>query len=261
MMKNVKIGSEIEMEEMNLTDEIIKALEFKAKYDAKVAYVDGCACKRIRVADILDLIRSFQQRVSILEADNDEYKMKIAENELVSIDWHYEQIIDLQDENNRLSQKAIELEVETNNKKAEIERLTREYERIAYNKQEYLEWVDGFLRTHTVMKDRGEDYKMFDREWMCNTFWAKIESSLDYIIDLENQRRELQEQVDELKEENAQLSEMADYDKGHKEGYEHGEKTTAKEILILAEDYNCGEKDDIDNFMLALKERYGVEVE
>jgi hypothetical protein len=115
--------------------------------------------------------------------------------------------------------------------KAEIERLTREYERIAYNKQEYLEWVDGFLRTHTVMKDRGEDYKMFDREWMCNTFWAKIEGSLDYIIDLENQRNELQKQVDELKEENAQLSEMADYDKGHKEGYEHGAKTTAKEIL------------------------------
>lgn len=38
-------------------------------------------------------------------------------------------------------------------------------------------------------------------------------------------------------------------------------KGTVKEILILAEDYNCGEKDDIDNFMLALKERYGVEVE
>lgn len=130
-MKNVKIGSEIEMEEMNLTDEIIKALEFKAKYDAKIAYVDGCACKHIRVADILDIIRSFQQRVSILEADNDDYKMKIAENELVSIDWHYEQVIALQDENNRLSQKAIELEVETNNQKAEIERLKKQIEKMA----------------------------------------------------------------------------------------------------------------------------------
>lgn len=82
-----------------------------------------------------------------------------------------------------------------------------------------------------------------------------------YNSGLEYENAELQKQVDELKEQNAQLSEMADYDKGHKEGYEHGEKTTAKEILILAEDYNCGEKDDIDNFMLALKERYGVEVE
>lgn len=161
--------------------------------------------------------------------------------------------------------------------KAEIQRLTREYERITYNKQEYLEWVDGFLRTHTVMKDRGEDYKMFDREWMCNTFWAKIESSLDYIIDLENQRNELQKQVDELKEENAQLSEMADYDKGHKEGYEHGAKTTAKEILTDAKKWvkehykdtvtdSFGERPML--FMEAfgcllayLKDKHGVEVE
>ena len=92
------------MEEMNLTDEIIKALEFKAKFDAKVAYVDGCACKHIRVADILDLIRSLQQRVSILEADNDDYKMKIAENELVSIDWHYEQVLHLEEEIERLAE-------------------------------------------------------------------------------------------------------------------------------------------------------------
>ena len=39
------------------------------------------------------------------------------------------------------------------------------------------------------------------------------------------------------------------------------EEKMAKEILILAEDYNCGTESDIDNFMLTLKERYGVEVE
>lgn len=38
-------------------------------------------------------------------------------------------------------------------------------------------------------------------------------------------------------------------------------KDTAKEIFILAEDYNCGYESDIDNFMKELKERYGVEVE
>jgi hypothetical protein len=38
-------------------------------------------------------------------------------------------------------------------------------------------------------------------------------------------------------------------------------KHTAKEILILAEDYNCGYEYNMDDFMLALKERYGVEVE
>jgi hypothetical protein len=51
------------------------------------------------------------------------------------------------------------------------------------------------------MKDRGEDYKMFDRDWMCGVFWAKIEGSIEYIIDLENQRNKLQKQVDELKDE------------------------------------------------------------
>lgn len=81
--------------------------------------------------------------------------------------------------------------------KAEIERLTKEHERIAWSKQEYLEWVHGFLSTHTDMKDRGEKYEMFDRDWMCNVFWAKIKGSIDYIIDLENQRNELQKQVDE----------------------------------------------------------------
>ena len=38
-------------------------------------------------------------------------------------------------------------------------------------------------------------------------------------------------------------------------------KITAKEILILAEDYNYGYEPNMDNFMLALKERYGVDVE
>jgi hypothetical protein len=61
----------------------------------------------------------------------------------------------------------------------ENKRLSKEHERIAWSKQEYLEWVHVFLSTHTDMKDRGEKYEMFDREWMCNTFWAKIEGSLD----------------------------------------------------------------------------------
>ena len=84
---------------------------------------------------------------------------------------------------------------------SENERLTEEHERIAWSKQQYLDWVHGFLSTHTDMKDRGEDYKVFDRDWMCDVFWAKIEGSIEYIIDLENQRNKLQKQVDDLKDE------------------------------------------------------------
>ena len=73
---------------------------------------------------------------------------------------------------------------------------------------------------------------------------------------------ELQKQVDELKEENAQLYEMADYDKGHKEGYEHGAKTTAKEIISLLEDMDKrGMTVPFNMVLRQLKERYGVEVE
>lgn len=157
--------------------------------------------------------------------------------------------------------------------KAEIERLTEEHERIAWSKQQYLDWVHGFLSTHTDMKDRGEKCKMFDRDWMCGVFWEKIEGSLEYIIELENQRNELQKQVDELKEENAQLSEMADYDKGHKEGYEHGAKTTAKDILQEMtnlvrnnEDFGRGvfgwqTSDILTLIKIYAKEKRGVEVE
>lgn len=79
-----------------------------------------------------------------------------------------------------------------------VERLTEERERVAWTKQEYLDWVHGLLSTHTEMKDRGEDCKMFDRDWLCGILWAKIESAIEYIIDLENQRNELEKQVDEL---------------------------------------------------------------
>lgn len=62
--------------------------------------------------------------------------------------------------------------------KAEIERLTEEKERVAWQKQEYLDWVHGLLSTHTEMKDRGEDYKMFDLDWLCDMLWLKSSRSM-----------------------------------------------------------------------------------
>jgi regulator of replication initiation timing len=130
---------------------------------------------------------------------------------------------------------------------AEIERLTKEHERIAWSKKEYMDWVHGFLSTHTDMKDRGEKFEAFDRDWMCNVFWEKIVGALDYIIDLENQRNELQKQVDELKAKNEHLDSentrlICEMDKMLDDGwdimdeeadgwYKKGSKDTANEIL------------------------------
>lgn len=163
--------------------------------------------------------------------------------------------------------------------KAEIELLTEEHERIAWSKQQYLDWVHGFLTTHTDMKNRGEDYKMFDRDWMCGVFWAKIEGSIEYIIDLENQRNELQKQVDELKAK--QVIECHGMLKGC-DIVKQAVNATAKEIFdelyhknyeidIEVEDYELHEKaieivskamlKALNERMKAVAERYGVEVE
>ena len=154
--------------------------------------------------------------------------------------------------------------------KAEIERLTEEHERIAWSKQQYLDWVHGFLSTHTDMKDRGEDYKMFDRDWMCGVFWAKIEGSIEYIIDLENQRNELQKQVDELTDKNTELK--GDYVKGYEagvdEGWDNAVKDTAKEIIEELDLFFKGttfrqgyEFKKIEEKLKEMAKRNGVEVE
>lgn len=84
-------------------------------------------------------------------------------------------------------------------------------------------------------------------------------SRIDYCIHIESQNRELQKQVDELNKKliarESVFNNLVIVEK------DKSVKATAKEIFILAEDYNCGYETDMDNFMKELKERYGVEVE
>lgn len=226
------------------------------------------------------IIFGLKAEVERLQGEIAEHERQLADGELVSKEWHDEQVL--------------HAENEIAEQKAEIERLKKEHERIAWSKQEYLDWVHGFLSTHTDMKDRGEDYKMFDREWMCGVFWAKIEGSIEYIIDLENQRNELQKQVDELNERYLEESkERCEFEQKYKKiqhahniglgaqrshwekKVEQAVKDTAKEILeqvrFLIEERNCVggydlEDETIDGTIFVevlneLKERYGVEVE
>lgn len=161
----------------------------------------------------------------------------------------------LEDEVQRLAIVEMDLIGKIADKSAEIERLTEEHERIAWSKHEYLDWVHGFLSTHTDMKDRGEDYKMFDRDWMCGVFWAKIEGSIEYIIDLENQRNELQKQVDELTAFKNEAISLSLYGKGREDGKA---ETVRKTIDDMGKEIY---KRVTDNLKMWLRERYDVEVE
>jgi chromosome segregation ATPase len=88
----------------------------------------------------------------------------------------------------------------------------------------------------------------------------KAYESLEKEFTKRSQRlKELQKNNDDLVED---LANMTIYpEEAVKRIMAQTEKCTAKEILILAEDYNCGYESNMDDFMLALKERYGVEVE
>lgn len=180
------------MEEKKLTDEeIVKALDncvngdYKTKckgcpYDEKADY-----CK-VMDRDTLDLIHRLQGEIERLTREKTESAKTAVE----------------------VLEQNIELQKQVGALNAEIERLTKRHERIAWSKQEYLEWVHGFLSTHTDMKDRGEKFEMFDRDWMCNVFWEKIVGALEYIIDLENQRNELQSATILLEQRNKEIAEQ-----------------------------------------------------
>lgn len=44
-----------------MEEEVIKALSFKAVHNAKIAYIDGVACKNIRVVEVLSLVNRLKK--------------------------------------------------------------------------------------------------------------------------------------------------------------------------------------------------------
>ena len=153
---------------------------------------------------------------------------------------------------------------------AEIERLNKQAERASVCEKDYLEWATGFLRTRFDIKDwfTNPEHQRTPctYEFFASTLWLKIESAIKWLIELEERNDQLRRenidfrlQVDKLnKKIIAQESVFHNLVIVEKD---KSVKITAKEILILAEDYNYGYEPNMDNFMLALKERYGVDVE
>lgn len=58
----------------NLEEEVMKALKFKAQHDAKIAYIDGAACKHIRVEQILEYVEKLQAENERLTEENGQLK-------------------------------------------------------------------------------------------------------------------------------------------------------------------------------------------
>lgn len=246
------------MEEKKLTDEeIVKALECCT--DEENVDCENCPLVKEPCAIIRKYALDFIHR---LQAENEQLKCN----------------------SYRTSWKAKFLEA-----KKEIERLTEEHERIAWSKQQYLDWVHGFLSTHTDMKDRGEDYKMFDLDWMCGVFWAKIEGSIEYIIDLEKQVDELKDERENMQAEILRFEDMKftqehcdlysenetlkqwlkrlnadlEYEKNWgKQQTKQAVKDTAKKICdLILEHWEKNQFVECDWLRVAISEKYGVEVE
>lgn len=126
---------------------------------------------------------------------------------------------------NLLTQNALSL---INRQKAEIERLTERAERVAICEKDYLEWATGFLKTRFDIKDwfTNPEHQRTPctYEFFASTLWAKIESAMKCLFDLDEQNKkirrenaELQKQVDELREQ-VLMAKL----QGLNEGYNNG---------------------------------------
>ena len=117
-----------------LQTEVIKALSFKAECDAKIAYIDGAASKIIRVSQVLDFIKGLQSKLS-------EYERKLEDGELVSKEWHDEQV------------GHAELVIEE--QKAEIERLTEENE--AYKEVKHIDIINELSKENAELQKQVDE--------------------------------------------------------------------------------------------------------
>lgn len=212
------------MEEKELTnEEIIKALDcmtgVQLRDCEKCPFMDGNFCDDFAIArNALDLIHR-------LKSENTEYKRKLEDGELVSKDWHDEQVG--------------HAEIVMEEQKAEIERLTEE------NEVYYFQWQNA----QTYNKNHEEI-------WARNTRQVEKEKAeLQKQVD-ELKARDMSEMRDLFNAETDRL-----IGKAHTQAV----KDTAKEILQsvgdIVDDGDDRFKYKDYQWHKRLCERYGVEVD
>jgi chromosome segregation ATPase len=143
----------------------------------------------------------------------------------------------------------------------------KEIERLKIQKDKEQLYKDEFQDKCVVLKlENAELQKQVDElnkpigKFRNTTALQKAYESLEKEFTKRSQQlKELQRNNDALVED---LANMTIYpEEAVKRIRDRAVKYTVKDILILAEDYNYGYEDNMDDFMQALKEKYGVEVE
>ena len=145
------------MEERKLTDkDVIKALE-----NCSVGYGAGVVGNLYE--ETLNLIHR-------LQTENEEYKWKLENGELVSKEWHDEQVLHLQTENEELKKskfgnwkvKFFKAQEEINEQKSEIERLREDndkqkavIERLKIDRENEKKWCK--IKIKQVVEDTAEE--------------------------------------------------------------------------------------------------------
>ena len=192
----------------------------------------------------------------------EEYERKLSDGELVSKDWHDEQVLHAENEIEELKKDYIELDLECRNLRTELDKELAEHE-------EFVKRANGeieSLKSKSSFKNSWKN-KFFKAQEEVEWYKRAVEglTSVTEVLDKEN--TELQKQVDELKAEKETLyiemsggqivkmqlgpwAEMSEIIK------KQAVKDTAREILLLSKDTPT-----YWDFVQAVKERYGVEVE
>lgn len=253
------------------------AVENIVKYggrDSRKIYADIYLDDKVTHHYYLDQIQNLHMTIA-------EFEQKLEDGELVSKDWHDEQVLHLQDENEtlkaELKKELVEHEEFTKKAKTEIE-----------TQRKIIEYQDGLQ--DKVDEQKAEIERLTNENGQLNAYVNGLEYEHEEyenmhaeIILLNNEKFELQKKVDELKKDREELfNEMSERMKAEvaieknwgKIQTKQAVEDTAKEIIeeidsvkeIFPNDISGYEQAQgwcmcIDKLKEFIKERYGVEVE
>ena len=232
------------MKEKKLTDEeIVKALECclkdKKGCDKCKVYNKNTPMLRERFIVCEKLVKSAYDLIKRLQSKVAEYEQKLDDGELLSKDYHDEQVFHYVDE-------VADLLKENKKLKTELQKECQEHLAFAELAKKADEQQKKEIERLTGVVNRLETADKCGRRMR----------SLDM-----GEIAELQRQVDELTAFKNEAIALSLYGKGRKDGEEVAVKDTAKEILQMVECWEDKPYVSKDDFKESIKQLYGVEVE